>query len=420
MSVVESRTTPNPQHNAPKERKDKTDNSSGHVPVNANCHNTPPCAGIKMRTYIIDRKQGDLTLRIGQRDRTEFFVNSRALIRASPVFRCMLDGPFLERRPSDRNEPWVIYLPEDDPRPARTLFELVHLHTGTLLVFTETPHIADLYEMLIFSDKYDMIRALQPWANVWASRMTVDISDPIHILYLMGVQREFGALDSLVRLANSMLLYCGTDEDGNLSVKGGAIDPLGKRRNMHLVPMDVLDNITAARQSILKTYFTRIRDFIEKLKSPLVLEGQEGCTKYPQDEQNACNRRVLDLVVAALGTEEMECIQTDPGDPVPYQKSLYHLTEPLHQIDLGLRFALEHRKCPSRSTWVAGLIVKGVERIKAYEERPEDMWNLVSQENREYMLRQREKLGEVEFDSEMFERGKWETICEGGLNGPML
>ncbi|KAM7194809.1 hypothetical protein V8F33_007007 [Rhypophila sp. PSN 637] len=69
---------------------------------------------------------GDLTLVVGA-DKTNFVVCSRTVSRASPVFRQMLNGPFIEARPpADSDDPWIVTLPEDKSEIMTIILCIMH------------------------------------------------------------------------------------------------------------------------------------------------------------------------------------------------------------------------------------------------------------------------------------------------------
>ncbi|KAM7185917.1 hypothetical protein V8F33_012106 [Rhypophila sp. PSN 637] len=118
----------------------------------------------KPSRLILD-PEGDLTLRVGQGNSArDYLVCSRTLARASPFFRTLLYGPFLEKRPTD-GRPWQVALPEDDPDAAETILQVVHApfdkpsNEGR----SSDATVDRLYAILVFVDKYGMRKVLRPW-----------------------------------------------------------------------------------------------------------------------------------------------------------------------------------------------------------------------------------------------------------------
>ncbi|KAK8133418.1 hypothetical protein PG984_005430 [Apiospora sp. TS-2023a] len=130
-------------------------------------HNLPE------RRFDID-PDGDLLLAIGEEypsaTPATFRVDSRALIRASAVFRQMLNGGFAEsRRPAGGGD-WVVRLPEDSPSTFYVLLSIFHTQ------FDKVPQdelkgsrIQLIYDLTITTDKYDLTHCVRPWAHLWSA-----------------------------------------------------------------------------------------------------------------------------------------------------------------------------------------------------------------------------------------------------------
>lgn len=115
--------------------------------------------------YMDIDPNGDLIIRAGSElEQTEksFRVCSSALRRSSVVWKKMLFGPFKESKPA--SGAWIVDLPEDSPRPLQIILNMVH---GNFLQVPHTPSLTELYEILQLTHKYDMISAVQPWAEAW-------------------------------------------------------------------------------------------------------------------------------------------------------------------------------------------------------------------------------------------------------------
>lgn len=107
---------------------------------------------------------GDLLLKVGLAlgKEHEFKVCSSAMRRASPAWKAMLYGPWKESRPV--GDDWVVELPEEDPAPLRIILGMVH---GKFELVPRHVSLAQLYDILIPMDKYDMVHMIQPWAHGW-------------------------------------------------------------------------------------------------------------------------------------------------------------------------------------------------------------------------------------------------------------
>jgi len=137
------------------------------------------------QTIVFD-DNGDLRLDIGTADEVHgqisFLVCSRALVRASPVFKPMLSDTYAEARPAHGE--WVVKLPEDSDHVdgLRIIMDIVHgsfnkihkdieKHAEKLTTHSPTPVTDILYHVAVMADKYDMVHVLSPWADGWLSKL---------------------------------------------------------------------------------------------------------------------------------------------------------------------------------------------------------------------------------------------------------
>ncbi|KAK0381341.1 hypothetical protein CLIM01_01310 [Colletotrichum limetticola] len=120
--------------------------------------NGPERAGSPIATEKVSfDDRGDLTLRVGSledgsADVFDFVVCSRALARASPVFRAMLFGGFSESKPE--GDIWIVKLPEDRPAPFSILLNIIH---GCFSAVPQKLKLDELYQLLVVTNKYDML-----------------------------------------------------------------------------------------------------------------------------------------------------------------------------------------------------------------------------------------------------------------------
>ncbi|KAI1388138.1 uncharacterized protein F4822DRAFT_303427 [Hypoxylon trugodes] len=125
--------------------------------------NQPPKTNVAIRSpgeskVVID-PDGDLNLVVGSRDSRTFVVCSKALARASPVWKTLLYGGFAESIQPDRStgKEWIVNLPDDDAAAVQIILNILHYR------FDEIPISAHT----ILSDKYDLTRLLRPWVRGW-------------------------------------------------------------------------------------------------------------------------------------------------------------------------------------------------------------------------------------------------------------
>jgi len=126
--------------------------------------------------------EGDLILSVGQDTpggRTDFRVCSSALRRASPVFKAMLFGGWIESKPEQRNSSrqgnaavtpdWTIPLPDDRAEPMEAILRMAHgdFMSGGASRFT----LEQVYQLLIVAKKYQMAHLTSPYTHTWMSRL---------------------------------------------------------------------------------------------------------------------------------------------------------------------------------------------------------------------------------------------------------
>jgi hypothetical protein len=124
------------------------------------------CTEAKQFTRRCIDEDGDLLLRVGselaKEKPVEFKVCSAAMRRASPVWKTMLFGPWKEAKPLQGS--WIVDLPEDKPWPMGIILAIIH---GTFLEIPKSVSLSQLNDILIHTEKYDLIHIIGPWAGTW-------------------------------------------------------------------------------------------------------------------------------------------------------------------------------------------------------------------------------------------------------------
>ncbi|KAI0021728.1 hypothetical protein F4780DRAFT_263363 [Xylariomycetidae sp. FL0641] len=168
-----------------------------------------------------------------------FRVCSKTMSRASPVWKRLLYGGFAESI-KPHNQDWVVYLPEDDPKALATLLNIIHSRFEHVPRVTDAFSLDYLYQLTVFTDKYDLAAVLRPWASTWMKNMRkgysewrntppseipfFDIERRTWVAWEMGDRRLFACM--LAELAR----YCHVDCDGSLQCYiGGESVPLFSR-----------------------------------------------------------------------------------------------------------------------------------------------------------------------------------------------
>lgn len=125
---------------------------------------------------------GDLTLNVAPGDNDEpcsFRVCSATLRRHSPVWKAMLFSPaWIESKPANEGEDWVVELPEDPARPMEIILDIIH---GRFECVPKELSLKDLRDILVLTNKYDMTGIVRPWCEDWikAARYLHPVTDEI-------------------------------------------------------------------------------------------------------------------------------------------------------------------------------------------------------------------------------------------------
>jgi hypothetical protein len=150
--------------------------------------------------FVFD-DEGDLTLVVGEgEEQKRLKVCSRTLARHSPVFKTMLFGGWAESRPVPSNQKWEVGLPDDKWMSTHRAMQIVH---G---MFQEVGKwdlgLEALYELLAFTNKYDMTPTLRPWAKKLLQANDRELRNPL----LLFVAWELGS-ESIFEAAVKMIAY---------------------------------------------------------------------------------------------------------------------------------------------------------------------------------------------------------------------
>jgi hypothetical protein len=116
------------------------------------------------KTDVVDPR-GDLFLVLGNvKNNISFQVCSRTLARSSPVWDTLLYGPYLEGQAQQKDDTWEVDLPEDDPLALRIILHAVHYRLDAM---PSTVPFDILVQLVVVSDKYDMVASLKPFWRAW-------------------------------------------------------------------------------------------------------------------------------------------------------------------------------------------------------------------------------------------------------------
>ncbi|KAL8375830.1 hypothetical protein RB595_007109 [Gaeumannomyces hyphopodioides] len=130
----------------------------------------------------------------------------------------MLDGPWLEKRPANRDVDWVVTLPEDDRKYMEIILALAH---GSFRRIPRTIVLDDLYQLCFCIDKYDISEGLIPWVDKWCGGVearveftTIGAEDAAKVLWIGWV---LGNLELVERSAERLFESTKSSEVAKLT-----------------------------------------------------------------------------------------------------------------------------------------------------------------------------------------------------------
>jgi hypothetical protein len=147
-------------------------------------------------------------------------VSSRHMMLASPVFRAMLDGNFKEGCDLTSNGKVQVPLPNDDPTALAIVLDIIHGHNRRV------PREVDLElltEISILADKYQMVEAVEFFAESWIEGLKSSIPEDystekrdvhrwIGISWVFGRSSEFKTMTELTGTSTGAGLVDDVDE----------------------------------------------------------------------------------------------------------------------------------------------------------------------------------------------------------------
>ncbi|KAI0016179.1 hypothetical protein F4780DRAFT_760581 [Xylariomycetidae sp. FL0641] len=259
-----------------------------------------------MPKVVID-PDGDLCLKVGTSPAKSFIVCSKALSRSSAFFKKLLYGGFAESKSkkrklgsesrkeaqgSEKGE-WAVELPEDNPDAMERLLKILHCQFDAI-PFDYMPE-AELYELTVLTDKYDLTRILRPWARAWcravneravtagfapnAGRTTNQAQQEGQRIWILW---ELGDTAALEKMTKDILLKFRVPPDGESTQTPGVLEP-----------PSYVENIARLRLAVLEVLLSLIRDFVQGLAA----KKQHSLCRYNHTD---CEVLMLGTIIRSL------------------------------------------------------------------------------------------------------------------------
>ncbi|KAF5510773.1 hypothetical protein CGCS363_v002494 [Colletotrichum siamense] len=291
------------------------------------CTNHDPPSPISGELVSFD-PNGDLYLHVGAgvEEKTKtYFVCSKALARASTVFRKMLYGGFAESGHSDVDHGWTVDLPEDRQQPMEMMLNIVH---GAFEKVPEKIELTELYTFLVVTEKYDATNITRPWAKGWMEGVKTSMQNPL----LLGVAYELGDYQTFNAMAMKIATECHLDHEEDL-VFGFA----GENRESYtyklknldcLIPDGLLDDAASIRKTLLIAMLDPYLNLYGALK------GGDRCMSSPGDPSGGkrCDSLLLGSLIKSFATQNLDLTANDPVKA--YRGSASHLQSVMLKLEL--------------------------------------------------------------------------------------
>ncbi|TRX89038.1 hypothetical protein FHL15_010057 [Xylaria flabelliformis] len=259
-----------------------------------------------------------------------YIVCSKALSRASPVWKTLLYGGFAESKPSSASSAsdWVVELPDDDPKAMATILNIIHSRFDLLPRITDLVNLDDLYQLTVLTDKYDLTPLLRPWASIWINSATekynswgCSSTSPVtsDLERLLWIAWELGDPDLFSKTSTTLAQCCSIDANGDLQYNTGnkvvalfntTPEPPGIYGNYTLACLyrrpilNFLDALKAARlryiEDTLAIYQKAIAAFTENRINSRLLRVCKGATHDPK--KKACDAGILGTMILSLAS----------------------------------------------------------------------------------------------------------------------
>ncbi|KAI1850399.1 hypothetical protein JX266_004257 [Neoarthrinium moseri] len=289
-----------------------------------------------------------------------FRVDSRAIARASRVFKRMLFGGFAEsRKPESAGESWTVRLPVDTPGAMEVILRIMHgqVHLVPMFDPLDSKHGSSslVYYITILTDKYDLTTLLRPWANNWLRLFPtcklslrrfrfdtyVSESDLDNNLYYslmdwLWISWELGSEEHFLLVFRWLVLHARMDlENGHLTLKCRTNVRKMFEPGSHGF-YNIEEIIERCRLEIIRHMLQPFHDFwdaFEELEAPQITfrDGGIGCQEWPGEAWSDNNSAVLGMMMTALSKLHLWPIP-EPQDIEVSASDLCSMLRPLQKV----------------------------------------------------------------------------------------
>ncbi|KAI1408596.1 hypothetical protein F5Y13DRAFT_171829 [Hypoxylon sp. FL1857] len=295
------------------------------------------------RRAFID-PDGELCLVVGGKNAVTFVVCPKTLARASPFFKTLLYGGFAESKQPGKSSSteWIVELPEDCPHAMEILLNIIHSYFDKIPVSVDplpshSPTRAfkcwSLYKLTVITDKYDLTRILQPWAQNWVKGIVarLPLLGPTHPVmkttfaeFLSWIAWELGDKRLFRKTAKYLTLHSVTDEEGGLRLDYGRSKRLF---SYSLEPAGLSIHVSNKRMEAIQSMLRPVKDVVTRLSQGCGPSSSSLC-KYHQDKDD-CEVTMLGALIQSLTRKHLCPIP----EPEAVSISIVQLADKLKSID---------------------------------------------------------------------------------------
>ncbi|KAF6812009.1 hypothetical protein CMUS01_13153 [Colletotrichum musicola] len=270
---------------------------------------------------VVFDEPSELFLRVGADHVDEavvFSVCPKALTRLSKVFDRMLNGGFAESRPTDKEQRWEIELPDDKPASLRILMDIMH---GRVHEVPKEMGLADLWDVIVAADKYDVVHLLRPWDG-WIKTVQHQTDD----MRLLGAAWYLKDLRIFSLMIKRIAENSGFNEYREMYFQCDGIS--GGRHNLSdllsgLVPSRVINQLPDLRRRLVSAV---LQPYVDAVRSLIFPSDRAVCC----DKLIICDDIQLALAVRAFFGERINITLRDPGET--YDGTVRSLNKAIERI----------------------------------------------------------------------------------------
>ncbi|KAM3155659.1 hypothetical protein ABEW05_003800 [Botrytis cinerea] len=202
-------------------------------------------------------------------------VSSKHMSLASPVFKAMLQGGFIEAITLKTTGKLELPLPDDDPAAMKILIDMIH---GRMKLIPRKINLEMFTKLAILVDKYHCAEIACPYPDIWKNTLQDCADSYEEMACWLCIAWQF-ELDAEFFRASKWIEAQGACD---------LVTMMARMKNNLPIPKQVTDVIEMHRLEGIRTAVKSLEDFIKILQNP---ENRCTTTKIPEIEYKEPNQR---------------------------------------------------------------------------------------------------------------------------------